>query len=375
MRGADRISGLPGSVMEHILTFLPLREAARTSVLSREWRNRWVDMPALAFDDKFGKVMEPVAGGTSPELASATNCKLMLDVFEVLSRHSGHIKEFSLSIPGLRSSFRDHRIDTIINFLDNRHVESLAIGIKDYVLPRLVYSFTRLRKLKLCGCKLTSSNVAFDSAAFAELDVLELRDLAVPQVGDACFSFNCPLLSALAMEGCGHRINNIRIVIEAPKLEYFRLVGNFSLLEFKHTPLLKIVDVHRDFSINIPDKGYSNLLNFIAGLPAVEQLSISGHIYWVLQYLMIGAIYAIKSSGTVRLLNLKHLRLNAEPLGSPLPAYVWCAISLMNTSTGLSELTIGVSTVDLFLAPPHISFESMVMFSLRVIMIESHKPF
>ncbi|CAL1385544.1 unnamed protein product [Linum trigynum] len=345
MRGADRISGLPGSVMDHILTFLPLREAARTSVLSREWRNRWVDMPALALDDKFGKVVEPVSGGASPELASAANCKLMLDVFEVLSRHRGHLKEFSLSIPGLRSSFRDHQIDTIINFLDRQHVESLAIGIKDYVLPRLVYSFTRLRKLNLCGCKLTSSNVAFDSAAFdsavfAELDVLELRDLAVPQVGEACFSFNCPLLSALTMEGCGHRTNKIIIVIEAPRLEYFRLVGSFSLLEFKHTPLLKTVDIHRDFSINIQDKGYSNLLNFTAGLPAVEHLSISGHIY---NYLKIGSKYAAKCSWWQRLLNLKNLRLNAVSLGSSATAYVWCAFSLMNISAGLTELTIDIA--------------------------------
>ncbi|CAI0375384.1 unnamed protein product [Linum tenue] len=339
MWGADRISGLPSSVLDHILTFLPLREAVRTSVLSREWRNRWVNMPALVIDDKFGKVVRPVAAAGSPDIAAAANYKLMLDILNVLMHHRGRLKEFSFLIPELRSSFPDHRIDQIIDFLNIKHIESLAIEITDYVLPRRIYSFTRLKKLKLCGCKFTSSNVEFDSASFAGLDVLELIGLAVPQVDEACFSFNCLLLSALTMEGCGHHTSKISIVIEAPKLEYFRLLGSFSFLEFKHTPLLKTVDVHRDSSINIVAKGYSNFLNFAVGLPAVERLSVSGSFY---DYLTIGAEHAIKSCSRWCTLNLKHLRLDDLCLGSTLTAYLWSGFGLMNSSAGLTELIINI---------------------------------
>ncbi|CAI0546028.1 unnamed protein product [Linum tenue] len=276
MTGRDRISELPGNVVEHILTFLPLREAAKTSVLSSEWLNIWMNMPSLVFDDKFGMVVNPVAG----ELASAANRKLMLNVFYVLMRHRACLTNFSLSIPDLRSAFPDHRIGQIIGSLTDRRIESLSIDIKDYVLPRCIFSFAGLKNLKLCGCQFRSSNVAFDSA---ELDVLELRGLAVPKIGggeEARFSFNCPSLSALTMVGCGDFNDKISIVIEAPKLEYFRVAGSFSLLEFKHTPLLKNVHVHQDISF-VEDKGYFNLSRFKDGLPAVEQLSLSGYFYSV----------------------------------------------------------------------------------------------
>ncbi|CAI0552799.1 unnamed protein product [Linum tenue] len=51
----DKISSLPNNLIEHILTFLPLREAAKTSVLSTAWRRTWVNRPSVVFDDQFWK--------------------------------------------------------------------------------------------------------------------------------------------------------------------------------------------------------------------------------------------------------------------------------------------------------------------------------
>jgi hypothetical protein len=48
-RGADRISDLPEGVLHHILSLLPARDAVRTCVLARSWRNRWLSAPALRF--------------------------------------------------------------------------------------------------------------------------------------------------------------------------------------------------------------------------------------------------------------------------------------------------------------------------------------
>ncbi|CAL1402702.1 unnamed protein product [Linum trigynum] len=202
----------------------------------------------------------------------------MLNVFYVLMRHRACLNNFSLLISDLRSAFPDHRIGQIIGSLTDRRFESLSIDIKDHVLPRCIFSLARLKNLKLCGCQFRSSNVAFDCA---ELDVFELRGLAVPKIGggeEARFSFNRPSLSALTMVGCDDFYDKISIVIEAPKLEYFRDAGSSSLLEFKHTPLLKIVHVHQDISF-FEDKGYFNMSRFTNGLPAVEQLSLSGYFY------------------------------------------------------------------------------------------------
>ncbi|KAE9454470.1 hypothetical protein C3L33_13621, partial [Rhododendron williamsianum] len=50
---SDIISYLPSNVTENILKGLPLRDAVRTSVLSRKWRYKWVTLPELVFNDKF----------------------------------------------------------------------------------------------------------------------------------------------------------------------------------------------------------------------------------------------------------------------------------------------------------------------------------
>ncbi|XP_017216571.1 F-box/FBD/LRR-repeat protein At1g13570-like isoform X2 [Daucus carota subsp. sativus] len=51
--GIDRISNLPGNVIDLILKRLPLHGAARMSVLSKAWRDIWVMFPRLVFDDDF----------------------------------------------------------------------------------------------------------------------------------------------------------------------------------------------------------------------------------------------------------------------------------------------------------------------------------
>ncbi|KAJ3687351.1 hypothetical protein LUZ61_016515 [Rhynchospora tenuis] len=45
----DRISILPDHVLHHILSFLPLKQAGRTSILSRRWRHVWASLKGLTF--------------------------------------------------------------------------------------------------------------------------------------------------------------------------------------------------------------------------------------------------------------------------------------------------------------------------------------
>ncbi|TQD90268.1 hypothetical protein C1H46_024185 [Malus baccata] len=49
--GVDRISELPNSLLCHILSFLPILDAAQTTILSRRWENLWTPLPKLVFDD------------------------------------------------------------------------------------------------------------------------------------------------------------------------------------------------------------------------------------------------------------------------------------------------------------------------------------
>ncbi|KAG9440684.1 hypothetical protein H6P81_020849 [Aristolochia fimbriata] len=48
--GHDLLSNLPGPLIEEILNWLPLRDAVRTSILSRAWRHHWKTIRRLDFD-------------------------------------------------------------------------------------------------------------------------------------------------------------------------------------------------------------------------------------------------------------------------------------------------------------------------------------
>ncbi|XP_037467412.1 FBD-associated F-box protein At4g10400-like [Triticum dicoccoides] len=43
----DRLGALPDAVLQHVLSFLPSRDAVRTCLLARRWRHQWKSVPAL----------------------------------------------------------------------------------------------------------------------------------------------------------------------------------------------------------------------------------------------------------------------------------------------------------------------------------------
>ncbi|CAI0458695.1 unnamed protein product [Linum tenue] len=51
--GADRITNLPADVIQRILVFLPIKDAAKTSILTSKWRHLWRSIPQLVFDKRF----------------------------------------------------------------------------------------------------------------------------------------------------------------------------------------------------------------------------------------------------------------------------------------------------------------------------------
>ncbi|KAL0314754.1 UNVERIFIED_CONTAM: F-box/FBD/LRR-repeat protein [Sesamum angustifolium] len=55
----DRISNLPGHIIDKILSHLSLRDAVRTSILSTKWRYKWVTLPYLVFDNQSVLVSAP----------------------------------------------------------------------------------------------------------------------------------------------------------------------------------------------------------------------------------------------------------------------------------------------------------------------------
>ncbi|PRQ39153.1 putative F-box domain-containing protein [Rosa chinensis] len=85
----DKISNLPSGVTQQILSFLPIREAVRTSILSSNWRHKWAMVWHLVFDDQC--VSDMMRGG----IKRTKTFENIVD--HVLLLHSGSIDTFKLS--------------------------------------------------------------------------------------------------------------------------------------------------------------------------------------------------------------------------------------------------------------------------------------
>ncbi|XP_071704846.1 F-box/FBD/LRR-repeat protein At1g13570-like [Rutidosis leptorrhynchoides] len=65
----DIISGLPQNILETILCLVPIRDAVRSSILSKKWRYNWNKIPKLVFneEDMFNKSKEKHRGEEDEE--------------------------------------------------------------------------------------------------------------------------------------------------------------------------------------------------------------------------------------------------------------------------------------------------------------------
>ncbi|KAK9078401.1 hypothetical protein SSX86_002458 [Deinandra increscens subsp. villosa] len=149
----DRITTLPESITETILCLLPIEDAARTSILSREWRYKWTKIPKLVFysSGEFERTSEKTASDIQMARKNMDErCKLFYVVYQVLLLHQGPIHEFTLIMDADRHCFE---IDQIILYLSRNHaIKKLQLGFAErafYKLPLSAFSLHQLTDLDL----------------------------------------------------------------------------------------------------------------------------------------------------------------------------------------------------------------------------------
>ncbi|XP_052187777.1 F-box/FBD/LRR-repeat protein At1g13570-like [Diospyros lotus] len=316
---SDRISHLPRNVTEKILMSLPLRDAVRTSALSSKWRNAWVTLPQLVFDDAFYR-----------KLRRRRKNNFMMTIYQVMLLHRGPIVKFELSVPVLESR---PEIDQLILFLSNNGLQELVLHIKQgkqpYRLPSYTFSCLQLEHLELNFC-LFSPPLGF--RGFSILLTLELSDVAITSEVFSSLVSGCPLLERLKVSN--HKTSFSWLEIAAPNLKSLCFAGQFGFICLKNA--YKLARVSISFYEWMPRETYGggeicNWVTFFASLPAVEFLELD---YGCLKFFSAGGVLDRLPTDPS---HLKILKLYIESVDA-----FSSILCLLRSSPNLEKFVIGV---------------------------------
>ncbi|TKY57754.1 F-box/FBD/LRR-repeat protein [Spatholobus suberectus] len=317
----DRISCLPGHVIDQILSHLSIREAVRTSVLSSKWRYKWATLPNLVFDNQCVSV-------ASQDHMIIKN-KLLRIIDHVLLLHSGPINKFKLS----------HRDLIGVTDIDRWTLHLFRNSIKEFVLEiwkgqrykihSCLFSCQSLNHLELFNCWLKPPSTF---QGFRNLKSLDLQHVTLAQDVFENLISSCPLLERLTLmnfDGFTH------LNIDAPNLLFFDIGGKFEDISFENTFQLAVVSIglYLNFEINQSrlHGGSSNLLKFFVHLPHVQRLEVQSYF---LKYLAVGVV-PIKLPRPCIDLSYLSIRINFNDLKE-----ISAALCLLRSSPNLQELEI-----------------------------------
>ncbi|GAB2280138.1 hypothetical protein Dimus_014775 [Dionaea muscipula] len=269
----DLLSDLPLSIVESILTLLPIRDAVRTSILSSKWRYRWACIPQLVFDDKCVDVPVDKA---SPESS------LIKFITHVLLLHKGPIHKFKLSTSYLQSC---PEIDQWILFLSRTDIRELTLELGEgewFRVPASLFSCSKLTHLELFRCELDPPP---SFRGFFCLKSLNLQQVYVVPEAIENLIANSPLLESLTLL----YFDSLELSIHAPNLKNLYLEGEFKEICLVNAPLLAVISIALymtdDIAEHFEQSSGCNFIKFLGGVPNLERLV--GHIYFT-KYLSIG---------------------------------------------------------------------------------------
>ncbi|KAL7136311.1 hypothetical protein ABFS83_10G021300 [Erythranthe nasuta] len=205
----DRISQLPDDILVTIVSFLSIKEAARTSVLSSRLINLWKHVPRLDFD------AETALCKTSHKyelLYSEESCKYVEWVNRVIRSHkAATLKEFRVCFD--LSQTVENAITQWLEFALVRHIERLDF---DFSARALNIDFSaRALNIGTVGStyyafpeKFVKRPSQSSSTNFKSLKSLSLKCVNLTREAIEFFLHNCPLLEMVV-----HFTNNISSLV------------------------------------------------------------------------------------------------------------------------------------------------------------------
>ncbi|KAJ0666249.1 putative F-box domain, leucine-rich repeat domain superfamily, F-box-like domain superfamily [Helianthus annuus] len=184
----DRLSSLPDDLIHKILSFVSIKQAVETSVLSFRWRFIWTSMPYLSFSSEYFCMLLKFSGF----------------VEHVLLGRNNQTEVFSVELT-FRGKITDAFVKKILDYAFSHNVQQLNITclsakMIDYTLCR--FSSWSLKGFTLTGCtKKLSSITTPPTWELPSLLTLNLHCVTLHDKGADLFS-HCANLKNLTLKNC-----------------------------------------------------------------------------------------------------------------------------------------------------------------------------
>ncbi len=217
--GENRIGNLADTIVQHIMSFLPTKDAVKTSILSKRWKYLWLSVPVLDFDDESTDSVEE----------SPFKRKLFMDFVErvLLLRDSSPIMNFSLTLT-CNAPSDSSRINSWISAAVKHKVQVLNICLfkigEPFVLPHRLFTCELLQELKLnmFHCLKLPSFVSFSSLKILSLNrIIFLDDHSAQKLFKVC-----SILEELYLISCSWE--NVKAVcISSPRIQKLHIEDKY----------------------------------------------------------------------------------------------------------------------------------------------------
>lgn len=198
----DVISSMPDIVINNIFDRLPIQEAVRTCILSKDWRYKWNILSQLVFDIEFFGFLQATK--------NSRDCGRIIS--SLMHHLKGSIKKFVLCIDDKCDSVMDaEEINKWIIYLTENGLTQLTIknrGERPLRLTSHIFSYLELTQLELQNCELPPGT---DFRGFPNLLGLNLDSVDIETYRCGEFLTRCPNLERLVYYFSNYDINETDI--------------------------------------------------------------------------------------------------------------------------------------------------------------------
>ncbi|XP_065866969.1 uncharacterized protein [Euphorbia lathyris] len=213
----DYISQLPDHVIHHILSHLPCnKDVARTSILSKKWRDIWASYIILDFDERkfhkqdwkhrFSLELLSIKFKKKKEMGMKAKNELFRnfvdDTLERRIEQNGCIQKFGLHLTSYCKEQANH-VNRWISLASKSKVQELDLHIPSnrnlyYDLPQLVFASDSIISLRIHGCRLGTCN----DIKFSNLQKLSFGKLNINENIIQNLMLSCPLINDFRLIYC-----------------------------------------------------------------------------------------------------------------------------------------------------------------------------